>query len=338
MGGSLVNTPSMPVGSLTQDQVFWVLAAARAALSNSHRQLGLLCTDSGFEVRDITADGPSGDRGNRGDAMLHAGRLVLDVRVAIRALGIHPAVQLLPDADQDDLLAVIRPQGRSQPTREDLALAEVMPRLSATGEEEASTAPVAVTTSLLNRLRQAAKVEQAWLAVLAPAQVAVLPSLRQAGGRSQFGAPPIPADHRLTNGAATRATTRAATASSAGWTAVIGSLRDVPIARLQAGQALERVLLTAAGLGVLATVVPDIAVVPETRRALRELIGGGLWPQCVIRLGEPSLIDAVAGTHAGTDGSPGRDLRPWGGRPAGSENDQHAGSTVAGAHEGTTDF
>lgn len=324
MGGCLMKTPSRPVGSLTRDQVLWVrAAAARAANAGGTPPLDFCCTDSGFEVREHVVGRSIGDRSDGRAVMLQCGRLVLDVRVAIRALGIHPAVGLLPDADQDDLLAIIQPQGHSRPTQEDIALAEAMPRLTATAESPA-TGPV--TTSLLNRLRQAAKIEQAWLAVLTPAQVAVLPSLQQRDGQGHAGPPaaestppePTPPESARpeptppgsarpestppgsarpesppTASAGDRGTDGQATGIAAGTaaacTAVIGSLRDVPIARLQAGQALERVLLTAAGHGVAATVLPDIGEVADTRRQLRELIGGGLWPQCVIRLGDPSI-------------------------------------------------
>ena len=70
-------------------------------------------------------------------------------------------------------------------------------------------------------------------------------------------------------------------------TAVIGSLRDLPTARLQAGQALERVLLTAASTDIPADVLPDLLADTVRRRTVRDLVGGGLWPHSVVRLGDP---------------------------------------------------
>jgi len=66
--------------------------------------------------------------------------------------------------------------------------------------------------------------------------------------------------------------------------AVIGSLDDHPLAQLKAGQAMQRVLLSATADGLSASFLSQVVEVPKTRRQLRDLTGGGLWPQTVLRL------------------------------------------------------
>lgn len=75
---------------------------------------------------------------------------------------------------------------------------------------------------------------------------------------------------------------------------VIGSFNDLPLAQLQAGQAMQRMLLTATAAGLSASFLSQVIEVPEARRQLRELISGALWPQAVLRLGYGTPISATA--------------------------------------------
>lgn len=67
--------------------------------------------------------------------------------------------------------------------------------------------------------------------------------------------------------------------------AVIGAFHDLPMARIQAGQAMQRVLLSATAEGISASFLSQVIEVAATRLELQELIGGGVWPQTVLRLG-----------------------------------------------------
>jgi len=53
---------------------------------------------------------------------------------------------------------------------------------------------------------------------------------------------------------------------------------------------MQRVLLVAAIAGLSASFLSQLVEVPATRKQLRELIGGGLWPQTVLRLGYRSPV------------------------------------------------
>lgn len=56
-------------------------------------------------------------------------------------------------------------------------------------------------------------------------------------------------------------------------------------AQVQAGAALQRVLLRAASDGVTASFLSQLVEVSSARSEVRRLIGGRLWPQAVVRLG-----------------------------------------------------
>lgn len=61
-------------------------------------------------------------------------------------------------------------------------------------------------------------------------------------------------------------------------------------ADIQAGQALERMLLTATARGLAASLLSQVVEVPETRDELRRALGGRLEPQALLRLGYGSPV------------------------------------------------
>ena len=72
--------------------------------------------------------------------------------------------------------------------------------------------------------------------------------------------------------------------------ALIGTVHDGPTSQVQAGQALQRVLLTAVSAGVNSELFPDAGQQPSPRTRLRALIGGALWPQIVLRIGQETNL------------------------------------------------
>ncbi len=256
------------VGSLGRNEVRSVLNSVTNHLTDGD-DWSLDCAGLGFEIR-YTGPGDRQARVDDRDLLVRCGQIILDLRVAIRARGVHPTAQLLPDEDEPDLLAVVLPQGRSVPTADDLALFDAIAKHR---DCPPSTAMPGVPAEMMLRLRQSAKMEQSWIATLSDQQVVAIRSGSAAPARSET---PPEADAP----AHTRQPGRPVTA-------VIGSLRDLPTARLQAGQALERVLLTAACADLAADVLPDVLAGATGRRKVRDLVGGGLWPHCVVRLGDP---------------------------------------------------
>ncbi|CAM01738.1 hypothetical protein SACE_2440 [Saccharopolyspora erythraea NRRL 2338] len=66
---------------------------------------------------------------------------------------------------------------------------------------------------------------------------------------------------------------------------VLCSYRAGRIADLEAGQALQRMLLTATSLGLSASLLSQVVEVEQAHAELRRLLGEGLWPQAVVRVG-----------------------------------------------------
>lgn len=283
-----MNTRVMPVGSLTDEQVRSVLIAATAAPSLHNSQpWRFRCTPMVIELyADTTRAMPVADPDHR-ELLLACGAALLNLRLAIRALGVHPAVQLLPDSNQPDLLAIVRLQGRSPAGPLDQRLAEAIPHRRT---NRPPLAPTTVAVPLLNGLRQAAKIEQAWMATLAAAQLPILRTLLGQAHDTQQHDPAFVAEWSHWTGRDPGSTDGVPAFEPDPLIAVIGSFHDLPLAHLQAGQAMQRVLLVATIAGLSASLLSPVVAVPATRKQLRELIGGGLWPQTVLRLSYRSPV------------------------------------------------
>ena len=74
---------------------------------------------------------------------------------------------------------------------------------------------------------------------------------------------------------------------------VLASHVEGHYAQLQAGQALQRVLLTATALGLAVSFLSQLIEVPRTRGDLHRLIGATLYPQAVLRIGYGSPVPAT---------------------------------------------
>jgi nitroreductase len=261
----------IPVGHLDEDQVRSVLRAAMAAPSrHDRRPWRLHCTAATIELyADTRRALPAADPDNR-EPVLSCGAAVMNLRVAIRALGVHPAVQLLPDPQRTNLLAVIRPQGHIVVRSVDWELADaIFRRRTEHGLFLTTSMPPAVVAGL----RQAAKSEQAWLSTLTSAHLSILRALVEQAQDAQRHDPAFVSEPLI---------------------AVISTFHDSPLARLQAGQAMQRVLLAATVAGLSASILSQIVEVPATRKQLRDLIVGGLWPQAVLRIGYAAPAAAAA--------------------------------------------
>ncbi len=201
----------------------------------------------GLTIRAVAPPLP-GDAGRT--QRIACGALLLNLRVAIRSLGMAAVPALLPDPDRSDVLGVVESRDLIPATASDLVLARAQSR-SAGGSPQ----PGSIDGNSLaqHALGHAARTEGAWLAALDPG--------------------------RLRPGDLTPAT------SSGRLVVVVGTLDDGPLAQLQAGQGAQRVVLTAIGLGLLPTVLTALPGSPANRRRLRRLLGGALWPQVVLALG-----------------------------------------------------
>ncbi|MFF4599249.1 hypothetical protein [Amycolatopsis sp. NPDC001319] len=271
----------IPVGRLSARQVRSVLLAATTPPPlHDTRPWRFLCTPASIELYAGPAAG-----GRRGQ-LLDCGAALMNLRLAVKAQGCHPDVRLLPAATRPDLLAVVRPRGLEPVTPVDRSLVQAI-RLR---RGNCSPFSAALVPPVVQReLRKAAELERAWLATIGDAQLPRLceimfPDSTDGTDGTDFAAAP----GRLL--------------------VAVGSLHDTPLAQLQAGQAVQRVLLTAAVTGLSAAHWSD-TLTPARRRDLRRLLGGGMWPQALLRLGHGAPVPLRP--HTDLDAVVASDERPF---------------------------
>jgi hypothetical protein len=194
------------------------------------------------------------------ESLIDCGAALFRLCVALRALGYAPAVELLPDRAESDLLARVRLDASHAPTPADQAMVAAVARQGADGPVAHGRA---IAPHVLSLLLGAARLEGAWLGFIdAPPLRRTLAGFVRLAGRSRQP----PAD-----GA------RVQRASSV---AVLMTRGDTPADWLVAGHARARVLLTASAAGLSATGVNEPIAVP----LLRSLVSG-----LVREAGDPGL-------------------------------------------------
>jgi hypothetical protein len=189
--------------------------------------------------------------------LLDVGTILLNLRMLIKGLGVHAAVRLFPDPGRRDLVATMTLRGPHRVTEQDRVFTAAV--LSGGRPVRASAGFSSPLGEPCAALRRAAKTEQAWLAVKPISTV--LP-----------------------------ATSTTADSGLEGSALIIGTLLDGSEAQVQAGQAAHRVMLNAAVLGTSVTPIRDVLRTDVHRLAVRTLLGGGLWPQAVLRTDADRLV------------------------------------------------
>jgi hypothetical protein len=237
-------------------------AAATALSVNGGRPWRLWPTDRGVELRADAFRRMSFTSPGMQAILISAGAALLNMRLTIAALGNRPVTSLLPDRSRPGLLAVLRRGAEAAPTPAERALYDVVPMA---WRDCPNTCPHPVPPALRHLVRRAAEAERVWLrCVVDPADrdrlVALVPSLGSVG--------------------------------SDGLLAVIGSNHDLPAASLHVGQAVQRVVLTAAVIGLVTSVVawPTALRVPGP---LPEVVGRpGHCPRVILMMGLPAAAHA----------------------------------------------
>jgi nitroreductase len=241
------------------------------------------------------------------ELFISVGAAVLNLRVAIAAQGRQPLLELLPDGDAGPA-ARITFGHRAEPKFTVRALAAAIPRRHS---NRLPFSNIPVPDGVLQQLGQAAAAERARLSVTDVLDRELLLDLLRAAERTQRDDPryltelaawtrPGPdrrdgVPHQVFGPYCRRALVpvRQFQVGPVSWRddqfephptlAVLGTAGDRPLDWLRAGQALERVLLTATALGLAATPMSQATELPE----LRPLVAGpaGWAPQLVLRLG-----------------------------------------------------
>jgi len=244
------------------------------------------------------------------EARMSCGAAMFNLRLALQAAGRGVVMDLLPDANRPDLLAVLRVTGVRPATPEQQNLAAAIEH-RATNRRPFTDRPVPSTHR--NALIRVAAAEHAHLVLLdTPKALDTLATLLRRADHLQEENPAFQCELRdWTDGAADREdgvprvaggprpiggsllTPRQFPPRSTverpfeqdPLVAVLTTHGDSPRDHLHAGLAMQHVLLTATAIGLSTSFLSQPVEVPYTRAALHALMDGQGHPQTVLRIG-----------------------------------------------------
>jgi nitroreductase len=253
---------------------------------------------------------PAADADDR-ELRIACGAALFNLRLALHGLSIRPVVTILPDRRRPTLLAVVRPGGRKPATPEQQRLLRAVPQRR-TNRHPYTDTPVTMQEQYA--LRRAAQDEGAWLHLVDPLQRRPLKQIAKKAHETQMSDPQFRAElqHWLTDTGDS-----GVPATAAGplpepqdqWVLRDFTGGNVPPrvpgkdfetepligvltpylsgaeGEIQAGQAMQRVLLTATAGGLATSFLSHLVEVPPAREQLRRLIGATQPPQVVLRIG-----------------------------------------------------
>ncbi|MGW2515484.1 Acg family FMN-binding oxidoreductase [Streptomyces sp. NPDC001617] len=270
--------------------------------------------DHGFEVH--ADDGRRmilTDPGGR-EVVIACGAALFNVRMAVRHLGFRPAVDLLPQPGNSAFLARVGFAAHAPVSPAEADLVEAMPRRHT---HRGPFASLALPGGLLDDLREHAQAEGAVLQVLEePEELDLIARLVRTAEdthradpghtwevRRNVGPGGVPAEACRFHPDATLLAGRdyldlarrfivpaRRRGLGTGTVAVLSTPHDGRLDWMRAGQALQRVLLSAAARHVMAAFHTQPLELPETRAELRRRLLAGNFPQMVLRLGVPAQV------------------------------------------------
>jgi nitroreductase len=307
---------------LPAEQVSTLLTAAGQAPSLHNSQpWRFRLTHNTIELHaDLERRVPVADPDDR-ELRIGCGAALFNLRLALHGLGIRPLVTILPNRSRPELLAVVRAGGRKPVTPDQQRLLRAVP-LRRTNRHPYSDSQVALQEQYA--LRRAAQDESCWLHLLddRPQRSAVQRIAARAHD-AQVSDPLFRAEFE--NWTSRSSDTSGVPATAGGplpepqdwwvlrdYTAGTGEARvpgkdfegeplvavlfahlSGPEAEIQAGQALQRVLLTATAEGLATSFLSHVVEVPLAREELRRLVGATRPPQVVLRIGHGWPIAAT---------------------------------------------
>jgi nitroreductase len=305
---------------LTEDKVQTVLATAVRAPSLHNTQPWIFHTDpQTIELRAdpdrwLRAADPTGR-----ELRIGCGAALFNLRLGLLGAGVKPLVTVLPEPGDPDLIARVRRGGNRRLTPEERLLLEAVPRRH-TNRRPFADAPVA--TADRHALRRAALDEGAWLEMITdPVQRTTLSALARRAHELQTADPEFVAElDRWTGHGEPRTDGVPATSGgplpwpSAAWVmrdftggggaqghgyepdpliAVLTVHADGPREDIRAGEAMQRVLLTATVRGLAVSFLSQLVEVPEVRTEMRRLLNRLRPPEVVLRIGHGHPVPAT---------------------------------------------
>ncbi|RDI34349.1 hypothetical protein DFR72_10196 [Lentzea flaviverrucosa] len=250
---------------------------------------------------------------------LSCGAALFNLRLALQSMGVRPLVSMLPGHDSPGAFAVVRRNGAFKIDDESRALLAAVPRRRTNRKPflEGTIDP-----RQRHALVRAAELERSWLhLVTTPENRAQLKRFVQQAHQIQLGDEGVQAELAAFTGHRPGATDGVPPASAGvrpemqdEWVfrdfqgperhpgkdyesdplvMVLCSYYDGPLGDLQAGQAMQRVLLTATTHGLSASFLSQPVEVKRVRDDLRRALGGLLVPQTVLRMGFSTPVPAT---------------------------------------------
>jgi hypothetical protein len=241
---------------------------------------------------------------------LACGAATFNARLALAAAGTPADVELRPDRAEPDLIARLTPGARRQPTYAEEELFAAIPRRHS---NRAPFWPDPVPAEARLRLIEAARTERAWLDLLVGmtalsgfaeiAQSADRVLRRDARYQSEMaawthadaardgvpvtaGAPiPEPQDLLPQRSFTDRRRAPGRDYEPEPLVGILGAAGDTPTDQIVAGQALQKILLTATDAGLAASMISQPIEVPAARDQLRRSLGRAGVPQLALRFG-----------------------------------------------------
>jgi nitroreductase len=290
-----------------------LIDAALLAPSSHNTQPWLFHVEDGrIELRaDFTRALPVNDPFDR-ELVISCGAALVNLLLAARNAGLDPVVDLIPEHDDPELMAVVTLRAGGLPTSEEEAMCEAV-TMRRTHRDAFTDDPV--DPAALRAMIDAARDGSIALTVVEDAELrARIAALVLAGDRRQFNDPHWRRELALwmharrsgdglpvgtVAGGATRAVVShldlgprvgakdANLVDTAPVLAVLTSANDCRETWLRAGQSLERALLIGAWNGVQAGFVNQPCQVSDLRSQLRVLLPKMAYPQMILRLGYP---------------------------------------------------
>ncbi len=313
-GPATTATPAAALG-LTVAQTDQLLATAGRAPSLHNTQPWAFRVRPGVLELHTDPDRrlPVADPHDR-ELRIACGAALFTLRLALAGYGVRPLVTVLPDRARPGLIAEIRRGGRADATPEQRRLLQAVPRRHT---DRSPFSDVVVTSPERHALRRAAIDEGAWLhLVTEPAERAAVQAMAVRAHRHQAADPAFQDELRRWTGTTPDRTDGVPAAAggpqpapqdrwvlrdfSAGSApervpgkdfendpliAVLTTHLTGPHADVRAGQALQRVLLTATAEGLGASFLSQIVEFERTRDELRRLVGAPHPPHVVLRIG-----------------------------------------------------
>jgi nitroreductase len=323
--------PDRPVVPVPAGQVAHLVAiAARAPSVHNTQPWRFLARDGAIELHADSGRRLHADRGGR-EMLISCGGALFGLRLGIRELGYLPVVDLLPERSRPDLLARVWLGERAAMTAEERQMLAALPHRHT---HRGPFRPGPLPTGLLPRLQHDALAEGATLALITePVMYQRLVALAAEARRRGDADPVIRAEtrrwSRRADSPARDGVPAQAFPANGEWppgrlpqrnfdlgrgigllpdggalalaTAVLITAGDRPADWLRAGQAMHRLLITAATQWVFASLHTQALEIPAVRALIRSRLGLPGEAQMLLQLG-------LSGTTRPTPRRPAREL------------------------------